>query len=86
MTYVSDLETTIQMLRDTVDGVVCSRSRVMDGLLDLRLEADGRGDMMELLDNALAELPGETTVPTDWWRERLDMLELVAINPVEPVA
>jgi hypothetical protein len=80
------METIIQMLRDTVDGAVCSRSRVMDGLLDLRLEADGRPDMLDLLDTALAEMPGATTVPTDWWRERLDMLELVAINPVEPVA
>ena len=83
---MSDLESTIQMLRDIVDGTVCSRARVMDGLLDLRLEADGRPDMLELLDTALAELPGATTVPTDWWREQLDMLELVAINPVEPVA
>ena len=81
VTYVSDLETTILMLRDTVDGAVCSRSRVVDGLLDLRLEADGRSDVIELLDTALAELPGQSTVPTDWWREQLDMLELVAINP-----
>ncbi len=80
------METIIQMLRDTVDGAVCSRSRVMDGLLDLRLEADGRPDMLDLLDTALAEMPGANTVPTDWWRERLDILELVAINPVEPVA
>ena len=85
-TNVSDLETTIQKLRDTLDGVVCSRSRVIDGLLDLRLEAAGRSDMIELLDIALAEVPGQTTVPTDWWREQLDMLELAALDPVQPVA
>ena len=84
--YVSDLETTIQMLRDTVDGAVCSRARVVDGLLDLRLEAGGRSDVIELLDTALAELPGQTTVPSDWWREQLDILELAALDPVEPVA
>jgi hypothetical protein len=83
---MSELETTIRALRDTVDGVVCSRSRVIDGLLDLRLVADGRSDIIELLDTALTGLPGRTTVPADWWREQLDMIELVALNSAEPVA
>ena len=86
VTDMSKLETTIRALRDTVDGMVCSRSRVIDGLLDLRLVADGRSDMVELLDTALTEVPGRTTVPADWWREQLDMIELAALNSAEPVA
>lgn len=82
---MSDLETTIQTMRRDVDGDVCSRSRVMDALLDLRLEAGLRPDVLELVDDALATLPGKTMVPADWWRDRLDMLELSAVNPVEPV-
>ena len=41
--------------------------------------------MVEMVDQALAAVPGKTMVPADWWREQLDMLELAAINPVEPV-
>jgi len=82
---MNDLEITIRSLRQGVDGYVCSRSRVMDALLDLRLEAGSRYDVVSLVDSALADLPGKTMVPGDWWRERLDMLELAAVNPVEPV-
>lgn len=82
---MSDLETTIRTMRQDVDGDVCSRSRVMDALLDLRLEAGSRTDVTDLVDDALANLPGKTMVPADWWRERLDMFELAAVNPVEPV-
>ena len=82
---MSDLETTIQAMRKDVTGDVCSRSRVMDALLDLRIEANGRADVTSLVDTALADLPGKTMVPADWYRERLDIFELAAVNPVEPV-
>ncbi len=80
-----DLETTIRRLREAVDGDVCSRSRVIDALLDLRLDAVGRPDVVELVDQSLTDVPGKTMVPADWWRDQLDMFELVAINPAEPV-
>ena len=83
---MSDLETYIQAMRtDVGTGDVCSRSRVMDALLDLRLEAASRDDVTSLVDAALSDLPGKTMVPGDWYRERLDMFELAAVNPVEPV-
>jgi len=82
---MTDLEITIRTMRQDVEGDVCSRSRVMDALLDLRLEAAHRADILALVDDALASLPGKTMVPAEWWRERLDMLELSAVNPVEPV-
>ena len=83
---MSELENQIRALREAVDGEVCSRSRVMDALLDLRLDADGRIDLVERVDDALRSLPGKSMVPAAWWKERLDDFELVAINPVEPVS
>jgi hypothetical protein len=83
---MSDLETYIQAMRTDVTGDVLSRSRTMDALLDLRLEAAGRDDVTSLVDAALADLPGKTMVPGDWYRELLDLFELAAVNPVEPVS
>lgn len=80
-----DLESTISNLREAIDGDVCSRSRVIDALLDLRLDASGRPDVVEMVDQSLAGVPGKNMVPADWWRDQLDMFELVAINPAEPV-
>ena len=80
-----DLERTIQSRRDAVVGDVCSRSRVIDALLDLRLDASGRPDVIELVDRSLAGVPGKNMVPADWWRDQLDMFEMAAINPAEPV-
>jgi hypothetical protein len=83
---ISELETYIEAMRKEVTGDVLSRSRTMDALLDLRIEAAGRGDLTSLVDTALADLPGKTMVPGDWYRERLDLFELAAVNPVEPVS
>ncbi len=85
MTDMRDLESTIHQMRDDIDGDVCSRSRVMDSLLDLRIEAGRRTDVIELVDAALGGLPGKNMVPASWWIEQLDMFELTAINPIEPV-
>lgn len=82
---MSTLETTIQAMRADASTEVCSRSRVMDALLDLRLVAQDRRDVTSVVDSALADLPGKTMVPGEWYRERLDMIELAAVNPVEPV-
>ncbi|MEZ5247297.1 MAG: hypothetical protein R2707_19580 [Acidimicrobiales bacterium] len=80
-----DLERTIQLLRDAIDGDICSRSRVIDALLDLRLDAARRPDVVDLVDRSLAAVPGKHMVPAEWWRDQLDMLEMAAINPAEPV-
>jgi len=83
---MSSLEITIRAMREEVEGDVCSRSRVIDSLLDLRLEAGGRYDLVELIDIALVGVPGKNMVQAEWWREQLDIFELLAINPVEPVS
>ncbi len=41
-----DLEATIRDLREAVDGDVLSRNRVVDALLDLRLDAVARADVV----------------------------------------
>ena len=81
-----DLETTIRELSEAIDGEVFSRSRVIDTLLDIRLDAAARTDVVDLVDEVLAAVPGKFTVSTGWWREQLEMFELLAINPVEPVS
>ena len=80
-----DLETTIRDLREDIEGDACSRSRVIDALLDLRLDAAGRVDVVGLVDQSLADVPGKNMVPAQWCLDQLDMFELTAINPVEPV-
>lgn len=81
-----DLEVTIRSLRDAIEGDVCSRSRVIDALLDLRLDASQRPDVVELVDRSLRDVPGKNMVPAEWWRDQLDVFELAAINPAEPVS
>lgn len=81
-----DLEVTIRSLRDAIEGDVCSRSRVIDALLDLRLDASQRPDVVELVDRSLRDVPGKNMVPAEWWRDQLDVFEFAAINPAEPVS
>jgi len=80
-----DLENIIRELRDSIEGDVCSRSRVIDALLDLRLDAADRRDVVDLVDQSLAVVPGKNMVPAQWWRDQLDLFEMAAINPAEPV-
>lgn len=80
-----DLESIIHGLRESIEGPVCSRSRVVDALLDLRLDAADRRDVIDLVDQSLASVPGKNMVPAQWWRDQLDLFEMAAINPAEPV-
>ena len=89
MTHVSDVEMTIRALRQSSEGEVCSRARVIDGLLDVRLAAAGRFELVEMVDAALADVPGQTMVPAAWLSEQLDLFEIAALEtstPAEPVA
>ena len=80
-----DLEAVIRGFREAIDGEVCSRSRVVDALLDLRLDGGDRQEIVALVDHALATVPGNTMVAADWWRGQLDLFGLVALNQAEPV-
>ncbi len=70
----------ISTLRADISGDYASVSRVVDGLLDLRLLATGRDDLVHLVDETMATIPGRTVAPNEWWRGELDHIELEALS------
>ena len=70
----------VDRLLDAIDGELTSRSRVVDGLLDLRLAAADLPDVVAQVDDCLASLPGHTTVVNRWWMETLADLRTAASN------
>lgn len=70
----------VDRLLDAIDGELTSRSRVVDGLLDLRLAAAELPDVVAQVDDCLATLPGNTTVANRWWMETLADLRSAASN------
>ena len=70
----------VDRLLDAIDGELTSRSRVVDGLLDLRLAAADLPDVVAQVDDCLASLPGHTTVVNRWWMETLADLRTSASN------
>ena len=81
----STLETTPQIhglineLLDAIDGQLTSRSRVVDGLLDLRLLSGSGSDLARRVDELLGDIPGLNTVPNSWWLDRLGELRALAV-------
>lgn len=78
------LQHEIDRLLDSIDGEVTSQSRVVDALLDLRLAAEERPEVLAVIDSALADIPGKTTVTNDWYLAQLETLR-ITINQ-RPVA
>lgn len=66
----------ISDLLEAVDGELSSRSRVIDGLLDLR-NATTDPVFHVRIDELLGGIPGLTTVPNGWWLDRLEELRLL---------
>lgn len=79
------IDALINNLIDVVDGELTSRSRVVDGLLDLRNAAADRTDVVARVDELLADLPGLTTVPNGWWLDRLAELRTMCDKPLSSV-
>lgn len=72
----------IQQFRTEIHGQLSDRRRVIDHLLDLRLELGDRPEIVLEVDRLLVELPGLTTVENVWWASALDSLDgLVAAEP-----
>lgn len=74
------LQHLIDLLLDGIDGDVSTRSRVIDGLLDLRLGAEDNTALVAQIDAALIEMPGVTSVPNRWWMETLEALRVSLDN------
>ncbi len=67
----------IDHLLDAIDGELSGRTRVIDGLLDLRIATE-RADVVVRIDEILASVPGVTTVANAWWMATLeDLRELL---------
>lgn len=72
------VETLIQQFRKRINGELSDKNRVTDQLLDIRLAAADRTEIVEIVDRLLVERPGLTTVTNTWWTDALDELELAA--------
>lgn len=69
----ADFGSLLDTLRAAIEGDLTSRSRVVDGLLDLR-NATHEPLVLTLVDETLVSIPGVNTVPNRWWIDRLDAL------------
>lgn len=76
------IETQIKTLQDQIDGLLVDRGRIIDNLLDLRLDAGDRNDFIRKVDEFLTDVPGLTVVESQWWNETLD--ELLALATKVP--
>lgn len=74
MSAFSDL---VALAGELPSGELVDRQRVVDALLDLRNEAPSAA-MVDLIDSALINLPGRTTVRSSWWQSTLDEIALAA--------
>lgn len=61
---------------DAQPGQLMDRGRVIDHLLDLRLEAAGNSGLTAAIDQTLGDVPGRNTVELTWWRDTLERLSL----------
>jgi hypothetical protein len=60
-----------------IDGRLSDRNRVIDHLLDLRLDFDTPG-LVAVIDEILSDVPGLTVVENEWWAASLDRLVMAA--------
>lgn len=64
--------------RGDITGELVSVARIVDGLLDIRLEGAEFPGVVAIVDDALADIHGRTTAHNDWWREQLDRIDAAA--------
>ena len=66
-----------------IHGELIDRSRIVDALLDLR-NSTSSPSLIEVIDTALRDVPGRTTVRASWWQGILDELNLAAELELNP--
>lgn len=64
----------IAELRAQLDGKLVDRNRVIDHLLDFRLDAE-TDEARATVDRLLSSVPGLTVVESTWWSDALDEIE-----------
>ncbi len=63
----------IASLKAAIDGQLSDKNRVIDHLLDIRLEFGSPG-IVPVIDELLVDMPGLSVVENDWWSGALDRL------------
>ena len=67
----------IDKLIESLDGQLTSHSRVIDALLDLRSVGANDVSLVAVIDESLRNIPGRTTVETEWWKTKLTTFRLM---------
>ncbi len=67
----------IDRMIESLDGELTSHSRVVDALLDLRSVSDDIR-LVAVIDESLKNIPGRSTVTTEWWKTQLTTFRLMA--------
>lgn len=78
----SILQSEIDRMIESLDGELTSHSRVVDGLLDLRSASGQDVKMIAVIDESLKNIPGRTTVETEWWKTQLTTFRLMSDDTV----
>jgi len=73
----SIVQTEIDRMMAALDGEVTSHSRVVDGLLDLRSASGDDVKLVAVIDESLKNIPGRSTVTTEWWKTQLTTFRLM---------
>ncbi len=60
-------------LKAAIDGQLSDKNRIIDHLLDMRLDF-GTPGIVAVIDELLADVPGLTVVENEWWSGALDRL------------
>ena len=76
------VQTEIDRMIEALDGDLTSHSRVIDGLLDLRSASGGDIQLVAVIDESLKNIPGRTTVETEWWKSQLTTFRLMTDDSV----
>ena len=79
--HVGVVESLVAEIRGSVGGELTSRNKVVDDLLDLRLAARADQEVVSVIDELLADLPGRSTVPNVWWLDALASVERALRSP-----
>lgn len=74
----STVQAEIDRMIEALDGELTSHSRVVDGLLDLRSASGDDVKLIAVIDESLKNIPGRTTVTTEWWKTQLTTFRLMS--------
>jgi len=78
----SIVQAEIDRMIEALDGELQSHSRVVDGLLDLRSASGDDIKLVAVIDESLKNIPGRSTVTTDWWKTQLTTFRLMTDESV----